>query len=79
MRSVVAKTMKEMKNRHVVPSPSQIDGNAWEVTETWYTCTMKAPDLDQVRTLLMEGLDRERVLFIGTQFRFLYTFMYSPA
>ena len=30
-------------------------------------------------SFLKEGRERERVLFIGTQFSILYTFMYSPA
>ena len=59
VRGVVAKTMKTVKQRHVTPFPSQIDGREWEATETWYTCTMKTPELGQVRALLMEVSDRQ--------------------
>jgi hypothetical protein len=58
VRGIVAKTMKEMKHRHVTPFPSKIDGREWEATETWYTCTMKTPELGQVRSLLMEAKGR---------------------
>jgi hypothetical protein len=67
VRGVVAKTLKETKHRHVTPFPSKIDGREWEATETWYTCTMKTPEIGQVRALLMEGSDRKAADLLVTQ------------
>jgi len=67
VRGVVARTVEETKHRHVVPFPSKIDGNEWAVMETWYTCTMKAPDTGPVRTLLREGRDKQAAELLVTQ------------
>ena len=75
MRSLVAKTVEEMKHRHVVPFPSKINGNEWAVMETWYTCIMKAPDTGQVRTLLREGRDKQAAELLETQ----GTLFWAPA
>ena len=71
----MAKTVEEMKHRHVVPFPSKINGNEWAVMETWYTCIMKAPDTGQVRTLLREGRDKQAAELLETQ----GTLFWAPA
>jgi hypothetical protein len=75
VRGVVARTVEETKHRHVVPFPSKIDGNEWAVMETWYTCTMKAPDTGPVRTLLREGRDKQAAELLVTQ----GTLFWAPA
>jgi hypothetical protein len=75
VRVVVAKTMKEVKHSHVTPLPSKIDEREWEATETWYTCTMKTPEIGQVRALLMEGSDRQAADLLVTQ----GTLFWAPA
>ena len=75
MKGVVARKVEETKHRHVVPFPSKIDGNAWAVMETWYTCTMKAPDTGQVHTLLREGRDKQAAELLVTQ----GTLFWAPA
>ena len=75
VKGVVARKVEETKHRHVVPFPSKIDGNVWAVMETWYTCTMKAPDTGQVRTLLREGRDKQAAELLVTQ----GTLFWAPA
>ena len=49
---IVAEKEKVTKHRRVVPFPSRVDESEWEMSEKWYTCTMKAPELGEVSRLL---------------------------
>jgi hypothetical protein len=75
VRGVVAKKVQEKRHRHVSPFPSRIDGKEWEVEETWYTCSMKAPSVGRAKALLVEGEDLQAAELLVAQ----GTLFWAPA